>query len=185
MTDSIIPHVIGTSALLIMFFTVSTYYTGFFNRLHSEAYRAQLGQVSDYLASSILDLETLSRIAEVDQFLVKDVEPPPFIGDRVYTISLITMTPSYGDTELIRVVATIDALNIYAISDLPWSLDSNVEIYTNQTVTHPYNLTLTNTLLSDAAVGRAAQIAGAASMVVWCYKADGTTIIGLGVMDRG
>jgi len=182
----IIPHIFGTVAIVTMFFIVGTYYDGFFTTLHSEAYRAQLGQVADYVASNMIDLVTLIQLTEEDQFLVKDIEPTTFIGEKVYNISIITMFPSYGDTEVIRVVTRIDALNLYSVSDLPWSLNANIQIYTNQTIVNPYEgvLTLSSHLLSDAVVARAAQIDGAASMVIWSSKSGGVITIGLGVMDR-
>lgn len=182
----IIPHIFGTVAIVTMFFIVGTYYDGFFTTLHSEAYRAQLGQVADYVASNMIDLVTLIQLTEEDQFLVKDIEPTTFIGEKVYNISIITMFPSYGDTEVIRVVTRIDALNLYSVSDLPWSLNANIQIYTNQTIVNPYEgvLTLSSHLPSDAAVSKAAQIDGAASMVIWSSKSGGVITIGLGVMDR-
>lgn len=183
--STIIPHIFGTVALISMFFVVGTYYNGLFATLHSEAYRAQLGQVADYVASEIIDLVILSYLPEEDQFLVKDIEPQTFIGEKVYNISIITMTPGYGDTEVIRVVTRIDALNIYSVSDMPWSINGSIQIYTGQEITPPENVTLKRHLLSDAAVGRSAQIKGFASMVVWCYRAGENVTIGLGVVDRG
>lgn len=180
----IIPHVFGTIALLSMFFIVGTYYNGLFTKLHSEAYQAQLGQVGDYVSSEIIDLVILSRLPEGDQFLVKEIAPPTFIGEKVYNISIIVMEPSYGDADVIRVVTRIDALNIYSVSDLPWSVDGNIQIYTGQDITPPPNVTLTRYLLSDAGIGRSAQIDGCASMIIWCSKAENNVTIGLGVTDR-
>ena len=184
--STVIPHIIGTTAMITLYFLVGTYYNGFYTQLHSEAYKAQLGQVADYIATNIIDLVTLCQLTEHDLFLVKDVEVHTFIGEKIYNISLITMTPSYGDMEIKRVVAQIDALNIYATSDLPWSMNATVEIYTNQPIVNPHEgtLNLTSRVLSTSAVGRAAKIDGFASMVVWCSKTDGSIIIGLGVMDR-
>jgi len=181
--STIIPHIFGTCALIMLFFAVGTYYNGFFTNLNSEAYRAQLGQVADYLSSNIIDLVTLSQLTEGDQFLVKVVEMPTFIGERVYNISLTTMTPSYGDADLIRIITRIDALNIYATSDLPWSLNSNIRIYTDQT---PHaHMSFNKTLTSDAAIGQAAKTKKPAAMMVWCLKENNNITIGLGVMERG
>ena len=186
MGDSVMPHIIGTTAIITLYFLVGTYYNGFYTQLYSKAYQVQLGQVADYTASNIIDLVTLSQLTEHDHFLIKDVKVPTFIGEKIYNISLITMTPSYGDMELKRVVTQIDALNIYTTSDLPWSMNATIEIYTDQPIANPHEgtLELTNHLLSVSDVGRAKQIDGFASMVVWCSKADGKIIIGLGVMDR-
>jgi hypothetical protein len=126
----------------------------------------------------------LSLLPEDDQFLVKDIEPPTVIGEKLFNISIITMTPSYGDTDVIRVVTSIDTLNIYSVSDLPWSITGSIQIYTGQNITHPENMTLKEHLLSDAAVSRSAQIKGLASMVIWCAKTGDNVTIGLGVVDR-
>jgi len=184
MTDStIIPHVIGTAAMLTMFFIVGSYYNGFYTNLHNEAYQAQLKQAADFLASNIVDLVTLSQLTEGDQFLVKVVETPTFIGERLYNISLVTMTPSYGDMEVIRVVTRIDALSIYATADLPWSVNSAIKIYTNEQSPRS-DVAFKKNLLSDAAVSRAAQIKKSAAIVAWCLKKGGVITIGIGVMDR-
>lgn len=181
--SNILAHVIGTVAILAMFFTVGNYYEDFFTKLHSEAYRAQLGQVSDYVSATMIDLVTLSQNTKQDQFLVKEIEPPMCIGEKLYNISLITMTPSYGDAEVIRVVTRIDALNIYSVSDLPWSLSAKIEIYNEQITSPDEKIGFEKDLLSDAAVSMSAQTKGCASIVVWCSKADGDFVIGLGVMD--
>lgn len=183
--SSIIPHVFGTIALLSMFFLVGTYYNGFYTNLHSKAYEAQLGQVADYVASEIIDLVIIVNLPEADQFLVKDIEPPTFIGEKVYNISIITMTPSYGDTEVMRVVTRIASLNIYSVSDLPWSLNGSIKIYTGQSIPHPENVSLREHLPSDAGLGRSVQTAEAASMVVWSSREGENITIGLGVIDRG
>jgi hypothetical protein len=49
--STIIPHIFGTIALISMFLVVGKYYNGLFATLSNEAYKAQLGQVSDYVAS--------------------------------------------------------------------------------------------------------------------------------------
>jgi hypothetical protein len=184
MADStVIPHVIGTSAILMLFFVVANYYNGFYTNLNSEAYSAQLGQVGEYISSTLIDLVTLSQLTESDQFLTKDIAIPTTIGEKIYNISLITMTPSYGEAELMRVFTSIDPLNIYATSDLPWSMNSSVRIYVGQTVKKPSDITISRHLLSDAALSRAAQTDGFAKIIVWCDKNAENTTIGLGVWD--
>ena len=179
MGDSvIIPHVIGTAALLVMFFTVGTYYDWYFTDLSREAYRVQLGQVADYISSNIVDLVTLGQLTDRDQFLTKEIEIPRVIADKLYNISLLVMTPSYGDNDVIRVLVRIDSLDIYASSDMPWSANSNIHICNNQTIN---NITVRSNLLSDAAASKAAQEKKPAKIVVCCLKTSENFAVGLGV----
>lgn len=178
-----IPHIIGTTAIITMFFVVGTYYNGFYTGLHSEAYRAQLGQAADYIASNIVELVTLSHLAEDDMFLIKTLEIPTFIGERVYNTSLIQRAEKEVGQEFISVYLSIEKLYIGASSELLWSINPNIQRYVNQSIQHPENLSITNHLLSDAAVSRSIITDSPAAIVVWCSKVDDVIVFGLGVEE--
>jgi hypothetical protein len=176
----VIPHIFGTIALLSMFFTVGTYYDGFFTQLNREAYHAQLGQVSEYVSSNLIDLVVLSRLSEEDVFLVKTIDIPSEIGNRFYRVTLLEMQSAYGEDTL-KVVSKIESLDIYATSDLPWPKSSYIDIYSNQSITTRYGDSLgisynvtSNTANKDESI----------YLVVWCQKTDDMITLGLGDLDR-
>lgn len=168
-----------------MFFIVGNFYEGFYLTLQARANQAELSQVSDYIASNLIDLVTLSKLTNEDQFLVKEITPPAFIGEKLYRINIVAMFLPNVDTEVIRVVSSIDTPNLHSTSDLPWSKNDNFQIYSNQTMQNQFEerLTPSNNLLSDASVAKSAQIDDTAIMVVWCSKIDGSSTIGLGVLE--
>lgn len=181
----IIPHIFGTIALLTMFFTVSTYYNGFFTNLNQEAYKAQLGQVSEYISSNLIDLVVLSRLSNEDLFLVKTIEVPLEIGKRFYNISLKEMQSPYGE-ELLNVVSEINSLDIYSTADLPWPSNTYIQIYSNQSINTRYgdSIEIHSTISSNGVESRVAQTGESASLIVWCHKTGNVTTIGLGVLDK-
>jgi len=181
----IIPHIFGTVALLTMFFTVGTYYNGFFLNLNEEAYRAQLGQVSDYISSTMIDLVVLSRLSDNDLFLIKTVKIPLEIGKRFYSVRLVEMQAPNGD-ELLRVVSEIDSLDIYSTSDLPWSKSQYLQIYSNQSISTNYgeDIELKANFTSNGAEIRSAETEESATLLVWCHKENDIITLGLGVLSR-
>ena len=180
---TVIPHVIGTTALITMFFVVGTYYNGFYTELNSEAYRAQLGQAADYIASNIVELVTLSHLVEDDMFLIKTLEMPTFIGERIYNISLIQRAEKEGGQEYVSVYLFIDKLHIGASSELPWSINPNIQRYVNQSLQPPENLIMSRHQLSDAGVSRSIISDSPAAIVVWCSKVDDVIVFGVGVEE--
>jgi len=181
----IIPHIFGTIALLTMFFTVGTYYDGFFTTLNEEAYRAQLGEVSEYVSSNLIDLVVLSRLSDGDLFLVKSFEVPMEIGDRFYRMSLKEMQSPQGE-DLLKVVSEIESLDIYATADLPWPKSNYIQIYTDQSITTRYgdDIEIRSNITSNGAESRMAKTGEPATLIVWCHKTDNVTTIGLGILDR-
>lgn len=181
----VIPHIFGTIALLTMFFTVGTYYNGFFTTLNEEAYRAQLGQVSEYISSNLIDLVVLSRLSDEDLFLVKTVDVPLEIGERFYRISLKEMQSPYGE-DVLKVISEIESLDIYSTADLPWPKSTYIQIYTNQSISTRYgaDIEIRANITSNRAESRMAETGEPATLIVWCQKTDDVTTIGLGVLDR-
>lgn len=91
------------------------------------------------------------------------------------------MASSHGDNLFAR--ARIDRLNIYAVSELPFTL-THVQLYEGQEIAHPDNIILARNLSSDAAISQSAMTKSSAELVVWCSKSDGVVTVGLGIMDR-
>ncbi len=176
----VIPHIFGTIALLSMFFTVGTYYNGYFTQLNREAYQAQLGQVSEYISSNLIDLVVLSRLSDEDVFLVKTIEVPLEIGNRFYRISLKEMQSPYGEDTL-NVVSELESLGVYSTADLPWPKNPYIEIYSNQNITTKYGERIN---LSYNITSNMAKTGESKFLIVWCRKADNSITLGLGVLDR-
>jgi len=89
MPDStVIPHVLGTIALISIFLAMEAYYDGFYAKLSEEAYEAQLRQVAEYVASNFIDLVVVAQVAEGEVFMVKRLDIPRFIGGKPYNITL-------------------------------------------------------------------------------------------------
>jgi len=181
----IIPHIIGTVAILTMFFAIGPYYRDYYTSLNEEAYQVQLKQVADYMAVNLIDVVTLCQLTESDQFLVKVVEIPKQIGENLYDISLVNMASTKGDTNAIIIVTSIEKLNIFSAVDLPWSTNSSIVIYTNQTAlgSFPHNVTLANNIVSNKAVSESYRWGEPWSMIVWALKEGDVIVIGFGVMD--
>jgi hypothetical protein len=175
----VIPHIFGTIALLSMFFTVGTYYNGFFNQLNSEAYKAQLRQVSEYVSSNLIDLVVLSRLSSRDVFLVKTIDVPSEIGNRFYRISLLEVQSSYREDTL-KVASELESLGIYSTADLPWPKSSYIDIYNNQSITTRYGDGLD---ISYNVTSNMANKNEHVQLVVWCQKIDNLIILGLGVLE--
>jgi hypothetical protein len=176
----VIPHIFGTIALLSMFFTIGTYYNGFFVQLNREAYEAQLGQVSEYISSNLIDLVVLSRLSDGDAFLVKTVEVPSEIGNRFYRICLKEMKSLHGEDTL-NVVSELESLGVYSTADLPWPKNSYIEIYSNQSISTKYGERIN---LSYNITSNMAKTCESEFLIVWCSKVDNSITLGLGVLDR-
>lgn len=178
-----ITHIIGTTSVILLFFVVGSYYNGYFTELNVEAYKAQLGQVAEYYAANMNDLVVLGSLTENSVFLSKEVVTPSSIGERIYNISLTKMTSSDGDKQVFSVVVSIDSLNIFAIADMVWSPNLNIQLYTNQAITGNGTVTLQRSIVSNEPATVRGRTGHPASGVVWCSKAGASMILGLGIKE--
>jgi len=177
MPDStVIPHVLGTIALISIFLAMEAYYDGFYAKLSEEAYEAQMRQVAEHIASNFIDLVVIAQVAEGEVFLVKGLDIPRFLGGKPYNITLLEMERS--GVYLISIILSRERADIYSAVELPWTTDA-VSIYSGQDVTSPYNMTLASRLESDDDQG------GALIIVAWCWRSGDSLIIGLGLMEGG
>jgi hypothetical protein len=177
MPDStVIPHVLGTIALISIFLAMEAYYDGLYTKLSEEAYKAQLNQVAEHIASNLIDLVVVAQVAE-EVFLVKKLEIPRLIADKPYNITITEMSKG-EDVSLVSILLSRDRANIYAYVELPWTAEA-ISIYSDQAVDSPYNITLTTRLESIDDLG------GALSIVVWCWRSGDSIVIGLGLIEEG
>jgi len=177
MPDStVIPHVLGTIALISIFLAMEAYYDGFYTKLSEEAYEAQLKQVAEHIASNLIDLVVVAQVAEGEVFMVKRLDIPRFIGGRPYNITLTEI--QRGEVPLVSIILSMDKADIYASVELPWTADA-VSIYSDQAVDPPYNMTLTSRLESVDDRG------GALTIVAWCWRSGDSIVIGLGLLGEG
>jgi len=178
MPDStVIPHVLGTIALISLFLTIEAYYDGFYAKLSEEAYEAQLKQVAEHIASNFIDLVVIAQVTEGDIFLVKRLEIPRLIGERPYNITLMELSKG-ENVSLISLLLSGESIGVYTLVDLPWTTEA-VSIYSDEPLNPPYNITLTYRLESVNDEG------GALRIVAWCSKSGDSIIIGLGLMREG
>jgi len=178
MPDStVIPHVLGTIALISIFLAVEAYYDGFYAKLSEEAYEAQLKQVAEYVASNFIDLVVVAQVAEGEVFMVKRLDIPRFIGGKPYNITLSEIQRR-GDVSLVSVILSRERADLYSAVDLPWTADA-VSIYSDQVIDTPYNMTLTSRLESVDDQG------GVLTIVAWCWRSGDSIVIGLGLMEEG
>jgi hypothetical protein len=182
MTHTAISHVIGTVTLLMMFFSVGSYFMNYYHFIAEQTYSGQLRQIDDYLASNIIDLVTLAQTTPGDQFLVKQVKIPFSIAENLYDVSVAWMPLPSGDFNVARLTSSIGKLNQYVTVDLPYSNTSNIGIYSGGSI-HGSYLMIDNSLSSDAAQSEAVVTGYATSTMVWCQKRGSTITIGFGVIQ--
>ena len=181
MASVALAHLIGTVSLLMIFFSIGGYYQNYYAILGQRANEAQLKQIASYVASNLIDLVTLSLTVQGDQFLIKTIEIPYSINNNLYNVSISTMPSSVGSDTILRVATSISKLNDYALVDLPWVSDSNIIVYTNQTMPRS-DVIVSSHQSSNKAASEFAVNKKPVSTIVWCMKNDDTVIIGLGVL---
>lgn len=175
--STVIPHVLGTVALISIFLAMEAYYDGFYSKLSEETYRAQLNQVAEHITSDLIDLLLIVQVAEEEVFLVKRLDIPRFINDQPYNITLTEI--SRGDeVSLVSVLLSREDVGIYASVELPWTADA-ISVYSDQSINPPYIITLTSQLESIE------DQAGSLTIVAWCWKSGESIVIGLGLLEEG
>lgn len=178
--STVISHVIGTAALLTIFFSVGSYYQGFYAIMGEKSSIIQLNQVASYISTNFVDVVTLCQTVDGDQFVVKLIDIPYSINDNLYNCSL-NLVPSENSN--LRLVASINKHNLYGIIDLPWSYNSTMRIYSNETIPQP-ELMVSNQISSNKVASIKAVTKDPASFIIWCLKKGNTYTIGFGVMIR-
>ncbi|MCX6653901.1 MAG: hypothetical protein NTY03_02140, partial [Candidatus Bathyarchaeota archaeon] len=102
-------------------------------------------------------------------------------NNYLYNISISSMPSSTGEEDIIRVVASVSKLNEYAIVDLPWNSNGNIQIYTDQTIPRS-DVIVASHQSSNKAASEIALNKKPVSTIVWCMKNSDTITIGLGLL---
>jgi hypothetical protein len=181
MVSTAIAHVIGTVSLLMIFFSIGGYYQDYYSVLGQRTNEAQLKQIASYIASNLIDIVTICQTVEGDQFLIKSIDIPYSLNNYLYDISLSIMPSSVSEDNVLRLVTSISKLNDYALVDLPWTSNSNIKFYTNQTIPRS-DVIVTSYQSSNKASSEMAITKKPVSTIVWCMKEGNTIIIGIGVL---
>jgi hypothetical protein len=167
-------HLIGTVSLMLIFFSVGSYYSMSIATLKNEAITVQLSKIANYIGSDMVDLVTLSCISDMNQLLVKNLTLPAGITSYGYNMTVETI----GQTMFVRVYLFSDSL-VYGEYALPWSTESSIQIYNgSETEVESYIQTerpsLTPRLFFDNSN---------TGIVIWCAKIEDQITIGLGLMS--
>jgi len=174
MVSVTISHVIGTTTLIIVFISVTMFYTMSYLPLQTEALAQQLQEVTDYVSANIVDLVSLCFISPTDQLLIKGLEMPENIGTYFYSVTLQNATNPVTQEKLLMVRAFFDSRpTIYRESLLPWSMEGKLKIWNGAGINNP------------RLQPRFSVSSGASNMVVWALKQDEDITVGLGVMNTG
>ena len=122
MVDVVIAHVVGTVALIVIFFVAGTYYANVYGFLQAEVEANKLEEIADHVASNIVDLVSLSYLVTGDNILNKTITLPKGVGDDIYTVNVLNFSdPVTG--EILYAVRAYLTLNpsVYRDSELPWT----------------------------------------------------------------
>jgi len=167
MDSTVIPHILGTVTLLILFSILGTYYSISYSSLRSEIVASNLQEIAEYVASEIVDLVSLLSLSMGDQLLIKGLQMPEKIGGNIYNL---TITKS-GDALKVRVYLASNP-SVYGESVLPWLVGGYIEPF-NGTASFNSTRITPKTTISSASGNPA----------VWCMRSLGKITFGLGVME--
>lgn len=168
MVSVAISHVIGTTALLVVFFVASTYYANSYLNYRSQILSVQLQEAADYVSSNFVDLISLCSISSSDQLLVKTLEMPKGIGTDAFSTSLIEMVNPITFKRYLTIRAIMNSQegwSMYKEATLPWVA---VKVW-NGTIVQGLNRILPGLTISSTA-----------SPVIWVQKLGTEITIGLG-----
>ncbi len=163
MVSTTVTHIIGTVSLMLIFISVGSYYSMSIAAFKNDIIVVQLSKIANYIGSDIVDLVSLCYLGDQDQFLIKNVTLPSGLTAYGYNITI----EEIGQSLLVRVYLISDSY-VYGEYALPWSTESNIEVY-DGSGTYPSNLT------PRFAVDNLEK-----GIVVWCQRAGDQITIGLG-----
>jgi len=166
-------HIIGTVSLMLIFFSVGSYYSTSIASLKNDVITVQLSKIAIHIGSDAVDLVSLCYISDLDQLLVKNPTLPAGLTAYGYNMTVERV----GQSMLVRVYMISDSL-VYGEYTLPWSTESSIAIYNGsdavvENFVQSERPSLTPTLhVDNLDVG----------IVVWCAKINNQITIGLGLM---
>ena len=168
MDSTIIPHIIGTVTLLILFSITGVYYSLSYSSLQSEIMVSNLQEVADYVSSEIVDLVSLGSLSAEGQLLIKELQLPEKIGGHVYNL---TITES-GDTLKVQVYLRSDP-SVFGESILPWLIGGYIQPFNGTGASINSTRITPQTTISSISK----------NPVVWCMRNSGKITFGFGVME--
>lgn len=88
MTTSVITHVLGTVALLIMMLSAGSVYTIFSKFVTDKAYDSEIDETSQQIGLQIIQLASLAEHSN-QGYLIKSLKLPEVIGNFGYNVSIV------------------------------------------------------------------------------------------------
>ena len=167
-------HLIGTVSLMLIFFSIGSYYSMSIASLKNEVITVQLSKIANYIGSDIEDLVSLCYISELNQMLIKNLTLPTGLASYGYNMTI----EKIGQSMLVRVYL-ISESEVYGEYILPWPTESNIRFYNgldpeveNYTQSERPSLIL-KLHVDDLDTG----------IMIWCVKLEDQITIGLGLMN--
>jgi len=167
-------HLIGTVSLMLIFFSVGSYYSMSIASLKNEVTTVQLSKIANYIGSNIEDLVSLCYISELNQMLIKNLTLPTGLTSYGYNMTI----EKIGQSILVRVYL-ISESEVYGEYILPWPTESNIRVYNdldpeveNYIQSERPSLIL-KLHVDDLDTG----------IMIWCVKLEDQITIGLGLMN--
>lgn len=162
--------------MIVLFFSVGSYYLSSVSSLKNEIISVQLGRIANYIGSDIIDLVSLCYTTNLDQLLIKQLNLPKGLTAYAYDLSL----EKIGQSMVVRAYLISDS-NIYGEFVLPFSIEGNIKLYNGS------DSQIENFILSEnPSLNPELEIYSRdANAVVWCAKIGGNITIGLGIIQEG
>jgi|GEM_PF-973874 len=173
MSSVSLTHLIGTVSLMLIFFSVGSYYSMSISSLKNEVITVQLSKIADYIGSDTVDLVSLCYINDMDQMLVKNLTLPAGLTAYGYNMAV----EKAGQSMFVRVYLISDSL-VYGEYALPWSTESGIKVYNGSDAEvegyiQSERPSLTPRLYVDN---------GDTGIVIWVAKIEDQVTVGLGIM---
>ncbi len=174
MVSNTVTHLIGTVSLMLIFFSVGSYYSMSIASLKNEVITVQLSKIANYIGSDIVDLVSLCYISELNQMLIKNLTLPTGLTAYGYNMTI----EKIGQSMLVRVYLISESL-VYGEYILPWPTESNIRVYNGsdsevKDYIHSERPSLILKLhVDDLDTG----------IMIWCVKLEDQITIGLGLMN--
>lgn len=89
MPTSPISHVICSSALIILIFTVQVYYSYVVDNIWAEMARRELKEITDYVSDTLANLYFLANSTNCDVTIEKNLNLPSDIRDSTYIVQIV------------------------------------------------------------------------------------------------
>lgn len=88
MPASTLSHLIATSALIILIFTVQVFYLYVVDNIWEEMSKRELKEIADYVADTLANLYFLVNSTNIDTTMEKTLNLPLEVGDQSYVIEI-------------------------------------------------------------------------------------------------